>query len=39
MNCGVSIVPCGVVNLPMRARPVLVDREVNEVGGLTLDPA
>jgi hypothetical protein len=39
MNCGVSIVPCGVVNLPMRARPLLVDREVNEVGGLTLDPA
>ena len=29
MNCGVSIVPCGVVNLPRRASPLVVSRTLN----------
>ena len=32
MNCGVSIVPCGVVSVPSRARPIPVSRVLNSMG-------
>jgi hypothetical protein len=39
MNCGVSMLPCGVVSVPSRASPTGVERELNEMGEVTADPA